>query len=174
MTNFWLKRQYAEVSTSPDGLAERGYVYAVAEFLTIASGATSRFGVTTNGVEVEFQYYDIGTDLHPVEAVLIENPESFTLGTGTITPRNLNRNYPDDATADAFPVAAVTGGVIISSEMVGASKGGGYVSQNKIFTLKQETTYVMTFTNTGPQSTRCHFNLGWAEADPQAKPLWTS
>lgn len=31
MTNFWLKRQYAETSTEPDGLAKRGYVYLLAE-----------------------------------------------------------------------------------------------------------------------------------------------
>lgn len=175
MTNFWLKRQYAEVSTASSGLAERGYVYNVSEFFSVTAGATARFGMTTNGVEVEFQYYDITSDLHPVKAILLEAPSSVTNGVGTITPRNLNRNYPDTATATMYPVTAVTGGVAIASELIGSgSKAGGYISQNKVHTLKVNTVYVMTFENTGSQTTVCHLNLGWSEAEPTPKPLWTA
>lgn len=30
MTNYWLKRQYAETSTEPDGLSKRGLIYLLA------------------------------------------------------------------------------------------------------------------------------------------------
>lgn len=175
MSNFWLKRQYAEVSTSSSGLAERGYVYTIGEFFTVSAGATARFGMTTNGVEVEFQFYDITSDLHPVKANLIEAPSSVTNGVGSITPRNLNRNYPDNASATLYPVTAITGGTVIGTELVGSgAKAGGFVSQTKIFTLKPDTVYVMAFENTGAQATACHFSLGWSEAEPSPKPLWTA
>lgn len=174
MTNFWLKRQYAEVSTEPDGLSKRGYVYGISQFFTIPAITTVYFGMTTNGKEVEFQFYDITSDLQPVEARLLEAPTA-TEGSTPITPRNLNRNHPDASVVGMNSYTGVSGGVEIASELVGSgSKAGGFISQNKIHVLKPATLYVMSFYNTGNQATKCHLNLGWSEGEPNPKELWSA
>jgi hypothetical protein len=173
MTNYWLKRQYAEVSTEPDGLSKRGYVYSIGEFFTINATTTVYFGMGTNGVDVEFQFYDITSDTQPVEARLIEAPATATAGTNTIVPRNLNRHFPDASTVTLSNYTAVTGGIVVASELVGlGSKAGGFISQSKIHVLKAETLYIMAFYNTGNQATKVHLNLGWAENQPNEPGLW--
>lgn len=175
MTNFWLKRQYAEASTEPDGLSKRGYVYVIPNsFFTINATSTVYVGLNTNGVTVEFQFYDITSDLQPVEARLIEAPTA-TIGNSPITPLNINRNYADDSTVSLNAYTNVSGGTVIASELVGSgSKAGGFISQAKIHVLKPNTLYVMSFLNTGNQATRMHLNLGWSEAEPLPKDLWTA
>ena len=166
MANYWQKRAYAELSTEPEDLAKRGLVYLMSEFFTVAATASVSFVMETNGSEVEFQFYDITSDLYAVEARLIEAP-TYTKFGPTITPRNLNRAYPDAATATLQSASAVSGGTVIASELVGSTtKGGGQISQSKIHTLKNGTGYVMTFYNSGNQPTKCHMNLGWAEGEP--------
>lgn len=173
MTNYWLKRQYAEVSTEPDGLSKRGYVFNIGEFFTVNALTTVYFGMSTNGVDVEFQFYDITSDLQPVEARLIEAPATATAGTNTITPRNLNRKFPDTATVTLSDYTAITGGTVVASELVGSgSKAGGFISQHKIHVLKADTLYIMSFYNTGNQATKVHLNLGWAENQPNEPGLW--
>lgn len=173
MTNYWLKRQYAEVSTEPDGLSKRGYVYSIGEFFTINSLTTVYFGMGTDGVDVEFQFYDITAGSQPVEARLIENPATATAGTNTIIPRNVNRNFPDTAAVTLSDYTAVTGGIVVASELVGSgSKAGGFISQSKIHVLKAETLYIMSFYNTGNQATTVHLNLGWSEGEPNTPGLW--
>ena len=175
MTNYWLKRQYAEVSTEPDGLSKRGYVYSIGEFFTIPATTTVYFGMSTNGVDVEFQFYDITSDLQPIEARLIEAPATATAGTNVITPRNLNRKYPDASTVTLRNYTAITGGTIIASELVGSgSKAGGFISQHKIHVLEAGTLYIMSFYNTGNQDTKAHLNLGWSENQPHQPGLWES
>lgn len=86
-----------------------------------------------------------------------------------ITPRNLNRAYPDSSSASLSSASAVSGGTKIASELVGAAgKAGGQLSQSKIHTLRDNTMYVMTFYNTGNQATTCHMNLGWSESEPDS------
>lgn len=167
MANYWRKRAYQEAATDPDGLAKRGYVYLMSEFFTVAAGASVHFALDTNGREVEFQFYDITSDLGEVQARLIEAPATVTTF-GYITPRNLNRNFPDNASASLSAASAVTGGTVIASELVGNStKSGGEMSSRKIHTLRNNTTYVMRFVNTSNQDTACHMNLGWSERDPE-------
>ena len=172
MTNYWLKRQYAEVSTEPDGLAKRGYIYLVSEFFTVASLATLRFGLSTNGTQVEFQSYDISTSLHPIKATLIEAP-TVTPVPSAIVGRNLNRNHPDPHSVDFWTATTHTGGTKIASELVGAgSKAGGVTAQSRIHVLKPNTNYLMTFENIGNQDTVVHLNLGWSEGEPNTPGLW--
>jgi hypothetical protein len=174
MTNFWFKRQYAESSTEPDGLAKRGYVYLLSEFFTLGSQSTTRFGLSTNGSQVEFQFYEISSSLHPVKASLIEDP-TVTKTSSAIVGRNLNRNNLDAHTASFWTTATHTGGVVISSELVGSgSKAGGHISSVRIHTLLPEQDYLMVFENLGNQSTLLHLTLGWAEGEPGPKALWTT
>lgn len=167
MANYWRKRTYQEAATEPDGLAKRGYVYLMSEFFNIGGNGSVWFALSTNGKEVEFQFYDISTDQAEIKASLIEAPATVT-AFNYITPRNLNRQYPDAASASLSAASAVTGGTVIATELVGnTSKAGGDVSSRKIHTLKDGTVYVMQFVNVINQAGVCHMNLGWTENDPQ-------
>ena len=167
MANYWRKRTYQESATDPDGLAKRGLVYLMSEFFNIAGSGSVWFALHTNGAEVEFQFYDITTDQAEIKASLIEAPASVTQF-NYITPRNLNRAFPDAATASLSAASAVVGGTVIATELVGnAGKAGGEMSSRKIHTLRANTTYVMQFVNVINQAGIVHMNLGWSENDPQ-------
>lgn len=167
MANYWRKRTYQESATDADGLSKRGLVYLMSEFFTVGANASVFFALNTNGKEVEFQFYDITSNQSEVHAVLIENPASVT-AFNYITPRNLNRKFPDNASASLSAASAVSGGTIIASELVGSTtKAGGEMSSRKIHTLRDSTMYVMRFVNVSNQATTCHMNLGWSENDPQ-------
>lgn len=165
MANYWRKRAYQESATDSNGLSKRGLVYLMSEFFSIPATSSVSFALATNGNQVEFQFYDITSDLYEVRAELLESPTATQYN--YITPRNLNRNYPDASTASLSAASAVSGGTKIAAELVGAQgKAGGQISQSKIHTLRDSTVYVMTFYNTGNQQTNCHMNLGWSEAEP--------
>ena len=166
MVNYWQKRAYAELSTEPSDLAKRGLVYLMSEFFTINATASVSFVMETNGVEVQFEFYDLSSDLYAVHATLVEAP-TYTKFGPTITPRNLNRNFPDSSTVTLQSASAISGGVKIASELIGSgTKAGGQFSSTKTHVLKPATGYVMTFYNTGNQPTGAHMNLGWAENEP--------
>jgi hypothetical protein len=172
MANFWQKRAYAELSTESNDLAKRGLVYLMAEFFTVPQAGSVSFGLTTNGAEVEFQFYDIATTQEVVRAELIEDP-TVTLFGSLLSARNLNRNFADDHTAELQSASAVSGGTVIASELIGSAKAAGAMQSGKVHTLAASTTYVMTFYNAGNQDTLCHLNLGWSENDPPSYDLVT-
>jgi hypothetical protein len=61
----------------------------------------------------------------------------------------------------------------MASELVGnAGKAGGTAGQDRIFILKADTNYLMTFENLGNQETIFHLNLGWSEGEPNTPGLW--
>jgi hypothetical protein len=167
VANYWRKRTFQQSATDADGLAKRGRVYLMSEFFTLEGNASVHFALDTNGREVEFQFYDIVSNLGEVRASLIEAPASVT-PFNYITPRNLNRKFADDASASLSAASAVSGGTIIASELIGtASKTGGDMSSRKVHTLRDDTVYVMRFVNQTNQTTVCHMNLGWSEDDPE-------
>jgi hypothetical protein len=167
MANYWRKRAYQESATDADGLAKRGLVFLMSEFFTLPASGSVYFALNTNGKEVEFQFYDITSAQSLVRASLVEAPASVT-AFNYITPRNLNRKFPDNATASLSAASAVTGGTVIATELVGnTAKSGGEVSSSKVHTLRDNTMYVMRFVNQDNQATAMHMNLGWSEKDPQ-------
>lgn len=169
---YWLKRSYAEASTTPEGLAERGYIYSVGELFTMEASTTTYFEMITGPKRVRLLYYAIDTTLHPIEAYLLEGGTA-TAGTYSPTPRNLNREYPDASSVILRTCTSPSGGTPVFNEMAGvSSKGGGSAESGKIITLQSLQRYVMSFTNTGNQATRVHFDIGWSEEDPVKKPLW--
>lgn len=172
MSNYWQKRAYAELSTEPGDLAKRGLVYLLAQFFDVPQAASVSFALTTNGVEVEFQFYDIASTQETIRAVLIESPTATKYGS-LIPARNLNRRFSDAHTAELQSASAVSGGTVIASELLGSAKGAGALSSSKIHTLKSSTTYVMMFHNAGNQNTTCHINLGWTENEPDHYNLIT-
>lgn len=171
MANYWRKRAYAELSTHPDDLGKRGLVYLFSEFFTVPASGSVHFGLATNGVEVEFQFYDITTISGIIRAELIEQPTATLYGP-EFTGRNLNRNFADAQTITLQAASGVSGGVRIASELLGNdSKAGGQLSQTKVHTLKPDTTYVMAFHNTVNQNSLTHMNLGWSEGEPRPYAL---
>lgn len=171
MANYWRKRAYAELSTGPGDLSKRGLVYLLSRFFTIPATASVNFGLATNGVEVEFQFYDITTVSGIIQAELIEAPTATLFGP-EITARNLNRNYPDAQTVTLQAASGVSGGTVVASELLGGeTKAGGQLAQAKIHTLKPSTVYVMSFYNAANQETLSHINLGWSEGEPDPYPL---
>lgn len=167
MANYWQKRAYAELSTEPNDLAKRGLVYLLHRFFSVPASGSVHFGLATNSVEVEFQFYDITTTTGIIRAELIEAPTATLFGS-EIQGQNLNRNFPDAQTATLKAASAVSGGLRIASELIGNdSKAGGQIAQQKVHTLKNETTYVMAFHNTENQPSLTHLNLGWSEGQPK-------
>jgi hypothetical protein len=172
VSNFWSKRQYSELSTEPDGLAKRGYIYLVSEFFTLTSLSTTRFGLSTVGKQIEIQFYDLSSTAHPVKATFIEAP-TLTPVSSAIVGRNLNRNVTDTHSVTFWTATTHTGGTKMASELVGnAGKAGGSAGQDRIFILKADTNYLMTFENLGNQETIFHLNLGWSEGEPNTPGLW--
>lgn len=173
MANYWQKRAYAELSTEPGDLAKRGLVFLMSEFFAVPQAASVSFALSTNGAEVEFQFYDLTSTQETIRAVLIENPSAVTKFGSLITAHNLNRKFPDTHTAQLQSASAISGGTLIASELFGSAKGAGEISSAKVHTLAASTTYVMTFHNAGNQNTLCHINLGWSENDPEHYNLVT-
>jgi hypothetical protein len=166
VANYWRKRAYQQSATEPDGLSKRGLVYLMSEFFQVGANASVYFALDTNGKEVEFQFYEISSNQSEVRASLIEDPATVTQY-NYITPRNLNRKFPDSSTASLSAASAVTGGTIVATELIGsATKAGGEITSQKIHTLRDGTVYVMRFVNVSNQETTCHMNLGWSENDP--------
>lgn len=171
MANYWQKRAYAELSTESSDLAKRGLVYLMSEFFTVPATSSVSFVLETNGKSVQFEFYDITSDAGTIQANLIEGPTYTKFGT-PITPRNLNRNYPDAATSILSAASGISGGVSIASELLpSGTKAGGTISSIKVHILRNETSYGMTFYNTSNQSTNCHMNLGWSEDEPSQYDL---
>ena len=173
MSNYWQKRAYAELSTEASDLSKRGLVYLMAEFFTINATSSVHFVMETNGKSVQFEFYDIGSDTYTVKAQLLEAATYTKFGT-PITPRNLNRTYPDASSIILSSASAVSGGTKIASELIGSgNKAGGALSSHKVHILRDNTAYVMSFYNTGNQPTVAHMNLGWSEDEPPQYHLVT-
>lgn len=171
MANYWQKRAYAELSTDVNDLAKRGLVYLLAQFFTVPAAASVSFALETNGQEVQFEFYDLTSVDLPVRAELIEGA-TYTKFGPAISARNLNRNFSDLHTAALSSASAISGGVVIASELIGAgTKVGGEFSTQRSHVLKNDTDYVMTFYNADNQPSRCHINLGWSEGEPDRYKL---
>jgi hypothetical protein len=166
MVNYWQKRAYAELSTETSDLAKRGLVFLLAQFFDVGAAASVSFSLETNGKEVQFEFYDLTSIDLPVRAVLTEGP-TYTKFGPAVPGRNLNRNFTDSHTVGLSSASAVTGGTVIASELIGSgTKVGGAFSTQRVHVLKNDTDYVMTFSNADNQPTRCHINLGWSEGEP--------
>jgi hypothetical protein len=170
--NYWVKRVFAEATSESSNLVRRGLVYHTSQTFTMLGSASTYFVFQTASVGVEIEFYDMMSDTTTVLATLLEAPTSGS-AVATITPRNLNRTYPDASTVSLYSTASLTGGTSVSSELVGSSsKAGGLISQHKHFVLNTSTKYGMSFVNQQNQETKVHMNLGWSEAEPAATRLW--
>lgn len=174
MTNFWAKRAYAESANEPDGLAKRGYTYLIGKKFDLTNGTDLSLVMTTGTLEVMFQSFNIGSTSAVLYAELIEGA-TVTKGSTAGVGYNLNRNYADTHQAVFKNVTSFTGGTTVAEELILASNNVAWDStDSRVHTLRPSSDYVMRFSNLGNQSTTVHFQLGWSEAQPSPKPLWTS
>ena len=171
MANYWRKRAFAELSTEPNDLAKRGLVFLMSQFFSVPAGASVSFVLETNGREVQFEFYELASVDLPIRAELIEGP-TFTKFGSPIPARNLNRNFTDAHTVSLSAASAITGGVVIASELIGTgTKTGGGAQSSRAHILRNDSDYVMTFHNPDNQPSRCHINLGWSEGEPERYDL---
>jgi len=174
MTNFWLKRQYAESSTEPDGLAKRGFVYLLGKKFTINGTSTVDLCLTTPALLVVFEFFTIGSTSAELYAELIEGA-TVTKSTSAGVGYNLNRNYPDNHESVFSNVTSATGGTTVAEELVLSSNNVAWdATDARVHILRPSSDYVMRFANLGNQATTCHFQLGWTEMEPTPKELWTA
>jgi hypothetical protein len=166
MANYWQKRAYAELSTETNDLAKRGLVFLLAQFFDVPSTASVSFVLETNGLEVQFEFYDLTSVDLPIRAELIEGP-TFTKFGSALSAYNLNRKFSDAHQSALSAASGISGGTVIASELIGAgTKVGGEFSTKRAHVLRSDTDYVMTFYNAGNQTSLCHINLGWSEGEP--------
>ena len=152
--------QNQEPQSNIGDYSREGHVWAATSFFSVSNGGTVSFGMLTGQHGAQFEYYNIVAESHSVHAYLVEAP-TFTAG-GTVTAYNLDRNNTDTYSAVLTQATNVTGGTVVSSEYVPASKQAGEVlSSTKVITLKPSTRYAMNFVGTG--NANVFFELGFTE-----------
>lgn len=155
-----------------DQLVREGHVYLAESLFTITSGTTTSFSLMTGATGLQFEFYSITSDTSNVYSELKEAPTVVVTGS-PIPAYNLNRNYPDTFNAVLKAATSVTGGTVISAELVTADKAaGGSMSSSKVHTLLPNTQYSMSFTNQGNQDTKVFFQLGFAEKYNGYSTVW--
>lgn len=155
-----------------DELTREGHVYLAEQLFTVTQGATVNFSLMTGVTGLQFEFYSITSDTSNVYAELKESPTVVTTGSA-LPAYNLNRNYADTFTSELKAATSVTGGTVISAELVTASKAaGGSNAQSKVHTLKPNTQYSMSFTNQGNQDTKVFFQLAFAEKYNGYSTVW--
>lgn len=169
LVNYQLK------NLQPKSVAEAardGYIYLLNRDFTLTTGTPLTFSIVTGPTGCQFDFYDITSDTSNVFAELIEGA-TITVTGSPIPAYNLNRNS-SDAHASVFrAVSAITGGTVVSSELITASKdAGGTLASGKIHTLEPNTQYAMRFTNRGNQDTGVHFQLGFSEQYNGYNNIW--
>lgn len=148
---------------SAEGYSRRGYTFAIATSFNVPASGTASYALTTGVHGAQFQYYSIITETSSVDAFLIEGA---TVGTaaGTLPSYNLDRTASRTATSVLGSATSVTGGTTVSAEFLTTTKQAGEAfSSFKILTLAGSSRYAMQFVNQANQTTKVHFQLGWAE-----------
>lgn len=140
---------------------------------SLASGASESISfktpAATTGKMIHFRPTRVSSRANSASVTMIEGAVT-TSGTKQ-TPQNLNRNKPNASLVDVYTGATIsvagTGGTIYYSEVGsgGASdRGGGSDGSNEERVLKPDTTYSITFTNTGAATASVSsYTLFWYE-----------
>ena len=149
-----------------------GFIYLVNQLFDITSATPALFSFQTGPTGAQIDFYDFAVTSENVFAELIQGA-TITVTGSPIAAYNLNRNKSDSHTSVLKAATAVTGGTVISSELVTASKGvGGIVSSGKIHTLAPNTNYAFRFTNRGNSTTTIHFQMGFSEQYNGYNEIW--
>jgi len=156
--------QNLEPENSSAEYAKDGYLYTISQRTTVASPGTAIFELVTGPEGLQIDSYQIVSNISSIEGQLIEDATVTTSGSA-VSAYNLNRNESDTTAATFTPGTAVTGGTTVAREYITADKhaAAGDMTSGKIFTLKPSTTYALTFTNLGNQTTQLFFQMLFSE-----------
>lgn len=150
----------------------RAFVYSGSSGSLAASASYSisfRTPPATAGRYVHFRPTAIVSTANTVRTLTLE--EATYTGGAEVTPVNLNRISTNIAKTKLYVGVTPTGGLQIQQLVVGgganpAGATGGSTESSAELILKQDTTYVVTFTNIGPSTaTVVYYEMFWYEED---------
>jgi hypothetical protein len=152
--------------------ARYGDTYLIDQFITIPAAGTALFLFETGALAAQFDYWSFYSTSQQVKGDLVEG--ATVTGTGTAVPAyNMNRNFPDTYQATIQTASALTGGTVIISELVSASKeAGGGMASAKIVTLRPNERYGFRFVNIGNQTTQLQAQIAFVEKHNGYNTIW--
>jgi hypothetical protein len=162
-----------EPRLAPENYSRDGRVYDVFRTFPVNRGTSVSFGVTTGPTGCQFQYYQILSTESNIYSELIEGA-TVTFGTVIVPSFNVNRNNPDNAQSVFKNVTSFTGGTVVNSEYITASKAaGGEHSYTKVITLEPNSNYVFRFTEqTGTSDPTVFLQIGFSELYNGYDDIW--
>jgi hypothetical protein len=165
--------QNLEPKNTSDAYAKEGYLYLIQREFTVNSPGTAIFELATGATGVQIDHYEILSDTDAVKAQLIEGATVGTTG-AAIPAYNLNRNESDSHNAVFTAGTSISGGTVVAAEYITADKhaASGGMASGKVFTLKPNTDYAMTFVNRGNQTTTVFFQMTFAEKYNGYNDIW--
>lgn len=164
--------QNLEPEPNADDLSRDGYLYLVQSQFTLAGSGTALFNMATPAGGMQIEFYEIVASAETVRAELVEGGTPTT--GATVVSYNINRNKPDDAVTVFTSASAISGGSVVSAELVTGSKqgGGGGASVAKIHTLRGSEDYGMRFINQTNQETICFVQIAFSEKFNGQNAIW--
>lgn len=164
--------QNLEPAATPNDLSRAGYLYLVQSQFTLTTAGTALFNIATPAGGMQIEFYEIVSSAEVVKAELIEGGTPTT--GGTVLSYNINRNEADDAATVFTQASAISGGSVVSAELVSGSKqgGGGGISVAKIHTLRGSENYGMRFVNQTNQETSVFVQIAFSEKFNGQNAIW--
>jgi len=164
--------QNLEPAANADDLSRAGYLYLVQSKFTLAASGTALFNMATPVGGTQLEFYEIVSTAEPVFAELVEGGTPTT--GGTVPSYNINRNEADDAATVFTQATVLTGGTVVSAELVTGSKQGGGASGtfSKIHTLQGSSDYGMRFVNQSNQETDVFVQIAFSEKFNGQNAVW--
>lgn len=164
--------QNLEPEPNGDDLSRAGYLYLVQSPFTLTTAGTALFNIATPPGGLQIEFYEIVSSAETVKAELIEGGTPTT--GATVVSYNINRTMPDDAATVFTQASAITGGSVVSAELITGSKqgGGGGAQIAKIHTLRGSEDYGMRFINQTNQETSCFVQIGFSEKFNGQNAIW--
>jgi hypothetical protein len=167
----WVQNQ--QPANTVGEYSRAGYVYLLNSLFTITQGAHAYFSCETGATGLQIEFYEIESETSTIHAKLLDGATSVVTTGDPIPAFNLNRNFSDAHNAVFKGVTSLTGGTIVSAEVITATnQAGGQVSSAKVHTLKPNTQYVFDFENIGAQTTRVFFQMGFTEQYNGHHDVW--
>lgn len=166
-----LLQNLAPVSEADD-FARNGYLYLIQSKFTLAASGTALFNMATPPNGMQIQFYEIVSTAEPFFAELIEGGTPTT--GATVVSYNINREFADDAQTVFTQASAISGGSVISAELITGSKqgGGGGMTTSKTHTLRGSEDYGIRFVNQTNQETVAFVQIAFAEKFNGQNDIW--
>jgi hypothetical protein len=152
-----------------------GVNYRASLTASVGSGNSITLTITTPAAPKQCHMLLEVTTGNSANAVVYE-ATALTANTGNaITPRNANRNYPDNSTATVVANATVntTNRTQLVNTFIGQpganpfqSDLGGQIASRHEWVLKPATSYTVQLTETGATTQLMHIGMDWYEHSP--------